>query len=111
MSATTATTTNNKCAVCQAPAPNRCKQCKSTFYCSRDHQLSDWKSHKARCRAIAADIAQADSHTLHKQEFDRIRVKYGLDKEEKAEQIAELLSSAASNEGGESGMHYEWYLK
>ncbi|KAL7544474.1 hypothetical protein ACHAWF_007856 [Thalassiosira exigua] len=89
----------NSCAVCGSPAPNRCKRCKSIWYCSRDHQVSDWKAHKARCKSIAADVAQAESHTLHKREFDRIRIKYGLDKDEKASEIAELLADAGANEG------------
>jgi hypothetical protein len=49
--------------------------------------------------AIAADIAQADSHELHKKEFDRIRTTYGLDNPQKAEQIANLLANTDANEG------------
>eukprot|EP00804_Cyclotella_cryptica_P020732 CCRYP_003505-RA/>CCRYP_003505-RA protein AED:0.26 eAED:0.26 QI:135/0.8/0.66/1/1/1/6/451/832 len=55
--------------------------------------------HKKLCKAIAADQAQAESHTIHKREFDRIRVKYGLDNAEKAGQIAELLANTDANEG------------
>ena len=91
--------TYNECEVCSEPASKRCQQCKTVWYCSRDHQVSDWKSHKARCKAIAADIAAADSHTIHKREFDRIRKQYGLDKPDKAEQISELLANTGANEG------------
>ncbi|KAL9185028.1 hypothetical protein ACHAXT_002805 [Thalassiosira profunda] len=89
----------NKCAVCSAPASKRCTKCKSVWYCGREHQVSDWKAHKARCKVIAADIAQAESHEIHKREFDRIRVKYGLDKDDKATEIAELLANTGANEG------------
>ena len=89
----------NNCAVCSEPATQRCQQCKSSYYCSREHQLADWTAHKARCKAIAADMAQADSHTIHKREFDRIRVKYGLDSPKNAEKIADMLSNKAANEG------------
>ena len=68
-------------------------------YCGREHQVSDWKAHKARCKVIAADIAQAESHEIHKREFDRIRIKYGLDKDDKATEIAELLANTGANEG------------
>lgn len=90
---------SNICAVCSEPATQRCQQCKSSYYCSREHQLADWTAHKARCKAIAADMAQADSHTIHKREFDRIRVKYGLDSPKNAEKIADMLSNKAANEG------------
>ena len=68
-------------------------------HCFRDHQLSDWKGHKKQCKIIAADQAQADSHEIHKREFDRIRKKYGLDNPEKAGQIADLLANTDANEG------------
>ena len=88
---------NNKCAICSEPADKRCQQCKSVWYCSRDHQVADWKGgHKKRCKIIAADIAQANSHELHKQEFDRIRKQYGLDNDDNAEKIADMI---ANNEG------------
>mmetsp|Transcript_35295 Transcript_35295/g.85112 ORF Transcript_35295/g.85112 Transcript_35295/m.85112 type:complete len:143 (+) Transcript_35295:124-552(+) len=97
MSATNAQV--NKCAVCPKPATKRCQKCKSIWYCSRDCQVSDWKSHKKRCKAIAADIARADSHTIHKREFDRIRIQYGLDSAKNAEKISDLLANSGVNEG------------
>ena len=90
------------CAVCSGVASNRCKDCKTIWYCSREHQIQDWAAHKRTCRAIRADQERADSHTLHKAEFDRIRVKYGLDKADKAEEIADLLTKSSTGEGGVS---------
>jgi hypothetical protein len=29
-----------------------CSQCKQVFYCSKECQKSDWKSHKLNCRKI-----------------------------------------------------------
>eukprot|EP00580_Thalassiosira_gravida_P009865 CAMPEP_0201647910 /NCGR_PEP_ID=MMETSP0493-20130528/36658_1 /ASSEMBLY_ACC=CAM_ASM_000838 /TAXON_ID=420259 /ORGANISM="Thalassiosira gravida, Strain GMp14c1" /LENGTH=147 /DNA_ID=CAMNT_0048123429 /DNA_START=30 /DNA_END=473 /DNA_ORIENTATION=- len=100
------TTNNNKykCAVCQKPALKRCNQCKSIWYCSRNCQVSDWKSHKAQCKIIAADIARADSYTIHKREFDRIRTHYKLDSPSQAEKIAELLSNSSVANNGEKGV-------
>lgn len=37
------------CAVCRAPATNCCSGCRSTYYCSRDHQKQHWKVHKGQC--------------------------------------------------------------
>ena len=62
-------------------------------------QLKDWKRHKKACKAIKEDKERADSHTIHKAEFDRIRLKYGLDK--KADEISDLLT-IRGNEGGVS---------
>ena len=96
----------NFCAVCKAPAKHRCKDCKSKSYCSRECQLSHWKIHKKECKAIKQDQERADSHTIHKQEFDRIRIKYGLDRPDKAEEIAALLTKTASGEGGVSAPEF-----
>lgn len=92
-------TATNKCDACGADAGKRCNQCKSVWYCSRDCQVNSWKGHKAKCKAIANDQMMADSHELHKKEFDRIRVKYGLSSPEQAEKISEMLSTAGANGG------------
>ncbi|XP_066992454.2 SET domain-containing protein SmydA-8 [Anabrus simplex] len=39
-----------KCAVCSQPATQRCGGCHVIYYCSRDHQKSDWKGHRDTCR-------------------------------------------------------------
>lgn len=59
----------------------------------------DWKRHKKACKAAKADQERADSYSLHKAEFDRIRLKYGFDK--KADEISDLLTMQG-NEGGVS---------
>lgn len=66
---------------------------------SRRSRQKDWKRHKKACKAIKEDKERADSHTIHKAEFDRIRLKYGLDK--KADEISDLLTMRG-NEGGVS---------
>ncbi|CAB3361783.1 Hypothetical predicted protein [Cloeon dipterum] len=38
------------CAVCTIPAENRCAGCKTTLYCSKEHQKQDWKTHKFLCK-------------------------------------------------------------
>lgn len=61
--------------------------------------MSDWKGHKKQCKIIAADQAQAESHEIHKREFDRIRTKYNLDNSVTAGRIADLLANTDANEG------------
>ena len=67
----------------------KCSRCKEVFYCSKDHQKANWKTHKKAC----GDAYKADQLSLHKQEFDRIIKKYKLDTEENSEKIASLLTS------------------
>lgn len=69
----------------------KCSRCSSVYYCSKDCQRDDWKAHKGVCR----DIFQANQHTLHKMEFDRIRTRYKLDEGQRADEIAILLTTGA----------------
>ena len=39
---------------CTSPAPYMCSKCRSAYYCSEDHQMTDWKRHKPECRALSA---------------------------------------------------------
>ncbi|XP_022097362.1 egl nine homolog 1-like [Acanthaster planci] len=43
------------CACCKSTENlKRCSKCKSVFYCSREHQLQDWKKHKRYCKKISS---------------------------------------------------------
>ena len=42
------------CAICNEPAPKRCKGCKSSYYCSVTCQQTDWPVHKYICKLFAA---------------------------------------------------------
>ncbi|CAH8871173.1 unnamed protein product [Trichobilharzia szidati] len=37
------------CPVCGCKADKMCSKCKNTFYCSKVHQVLDWKRHKSEC--------------------------------------------------------------
>ncbi|XP_075452961.1 egl nine homolog 1 isoform X1 [Ascaphus truei] len=42
----------------------RCGRCRSSFYCSKDHQRQDWKKHKLFCRGAPAAVpVESASHT------------------------------------------------
>lgn len=84
-----------RCVVCQKEATKKCSRCKSTWYCSVEHQKQDWKRHK---KLVCNDTFQADQHTLHKMEFDRIIKSYGLDRDDKASEIAELLTQSTADD-------------
>ena len=56
------------CASCGlSPANLRCTQCKGVYYCSRDCQKANWKSHKAACslgQSLASPSAAAAADRL-----------------------------------------------
>lgn len=37
------------CRVCGIPSIRRCIHCKSAYYCSREHCIQDWRTHKPHC--------------------------------------------------------------
>ncbi|KAJ8925863.1 hypothetical protein NQ315_009715 [Exocentrus adspersus] len=50
-------TVSTGCVVCGASENLlRCSRCKSTFYCSKDHQKQDWKKHKIICTKPASKL-------------------------------------------------------
>jgi len=51
------------CCVCGNPGPSSCSRCHSRRYCSRLHQVYDWKqgNHKTKCKA--ADATTTTSET------------------------------------------------
>ena len=50
------------CAVCGAAALSRCSKCKKVWYCSTEHQRTDWSaSHRHTCHALASAPSPSDS--------------------------------------------------
>lgn len=46
-----ATIDTNRCNTCNKRGKmKKCTQCKSTYYCSKECQIQDWKKHKKRCK-------------------------------------------------------------
>lgn len=39
------------CSLCEKNAESRCSRCLGVWYCSRECQRTDWKSHKKQCQA------------------------------------------------------------
>jgi hypothetical protein len=67
-----------KCGVCKKEAFQRCKRCKSVWYCGRDCQVGDWPRHKADCKKIQdqakeeqARQQQQQAEQAHRAEQDK----------------------------------------
>ena len=60
------------CNVCGFAASNNCAACKQISYCSKDHQVMDWKygGHKAVCKNKQKNAAK-NPFTLN--EFELVR--------------------------------------
>ena len=60
------------CDACRMrPGPNKCVQCQSSWYCSRECQKADWKQHKRVCKEKAED-ALAKSAIVGSMDDDEI---------------------------------------
>eukprot|EP00055_Hartaetosiga_balthica_P015028 m.86385 g.86385 ORF g.86385 m.86385 type:complete len:160 (-) comp8757_c4_seq1:823-1302(-) len=88
---------------CTKKSHKRCAKCKVVFYCSRDHQVNHWKTHKEECRLFCAVPEKPDGNfsedmvKAHHKEFRRIVQQYGLDKGNKADLLADFLTDASSH--------------
>ena len=49
------------CSVCSKQGAKKCSRCKFQFYCSKECQKKDWKTHKSICREISNTTAQYES--------------------------------------------------
>ncbi|XP_017769211.1 PREDICTED: egl nine homolog 3 [Nicrophorus vespilloides] len=53
------------CVVCGSNEKvHRCSSCKSTYYCSREHQKQDWKRHREECKARINGRATNIEHSV-----------------------------------------------
>ena len=52
---------SHNCSMCGIESKMRCNRCRSAFYCSREHQVAAWPSHKSVCKQVAALRENAQS--------------------------------------------------
>ncbi|KAL4639887.1 hypothetical protein GN956_G12035 [Arapaima gigas] len=87
----------------------KCGRCRSSFYCSKEHQKQHWKKHKLVCRE--ADRTESQKQAFADEQQSEARVARGVPESESALGIKELITcadggsrTAASKQGG-AGVH------
>ena len=82
------------CSVCSREGARRCSRCKLKYYCSRECQNKDWKSHKAICE----EIQKAVEFKRSSGSLPDLPSKF-LEEETLKESVSQFLS-ILSNSGG-----------
>ena len=65
------------CDVCGVVSTDKCSKCSSAFYCSAEHQLQDWPTHKLVCKLIRSNIDIRDAVNMWCSDPTRALKKYG----------------------------------
>lgn len=55
---------SNSCVICRKDATKRCIKCLKSWYCSRECQVSDWKTHKKVCNKVDEKTKMEDPTKL-----------------------------------------------
>ncbi len=77
------------CEKCGKSAHQKCKSCKSMFYCDSKCQKDDWAAHKEECKAIATgmtwdqvDLESEDPNSIHLRHMQRHALDLGDQEQE-----------------------------
>ena len=75
------------CSVCGCPGGKRCAKCKGMSYCSKEHQIIDWKAgHKRQCGvAESASAPTSNTPNLLFPEYELVMETESMDPENKPE--------------------------
>lgn len=56
---------NRTCRICQATGNLKaCGSCTQAWYCSKEHQVQDWKTHKPECKSLASKMLKIDEDKI-----------------------------------------------
>ena len=55
---------SNSCVICKKDATKRCVKCLQVWYCSRECQVADWKTHKKYCNKEKDKVKMEDPTIL-----------------------------------------------
>ncbi|KOB75753.1 Pcdc2/rp-8 [Operophtera brumata] len=89
------------CELCGAKAPSHCSKCKKVYYCSRNHQILDWKKgHKERCPELQVSESIESNNFVMTQDVKDVDVNQEMEKLQKLmhEKKAGTLDSVGESE-------------
>lgn len=89
----------NACSICGSTENLlRCGQCKSIFYCNKEHQRQDWRKHKLSCKKIATcdNVEKKYGHIIDNQSCSAIP-KEGSSEDEILNSLGVHLSPTNNN--------------
>jgi hypothetical protein len=70
---------------CSKSATKKCTACKARWYCSRDHQRADWRSHKLQCKlATPTTLNTVVENTKHDAQIFQNKLKQLVSRLEEA---------------------------
>ena len=84
------------CAVCGCEADKRCSLCAEVWYCGRDCQVADWKTHKAQCEERREERRRKEDERRRRDEETRAE-------KEKEQQEEEAQREDSSRRWGKTG--------
>ena len=87
------------CHVCgSTQSLKRCAKCKTIFYCSREHQISDWKNHKVDCKARASHVPTCDLAGVKISSAKQDEAGKGTDEDQQQQHVADEFDNSTFDE-------------
>ena len=89
----------------------RCSKCRSVYYCTKEHQQTDWKTHKTVCGQLEKKRIELEKkdplidedindiktqHNIFLSNFERDKKEYGLENEKTLNSAFKLIDSYIS---------------
>lgn len=94
----------NLCVVCGNLGSQRCSGCKKVYYCTREHQLEDWKlGHKSICQSMSSTFSSALSCPCSPSSSSRLSSIDDNENQTKPDRIEKMPEGEREEKGKDKG--------